>query len=392
MIALTSTTANVTGIAGGIIVFGDPLPGSAIGIVLQAFAFALVIVAAALTPAPVRVARAGRRRGLSLSRRFVQRRDPPRAIARLRPRFSRGVPLYAMAISEPRVDTAALQDLAKRHLWMHFTRMGAYARRRGAGHRPWGGLLRLGRARQPLPRRALVALLREPRARARRPRTGRADQAKELDYFSTWSYAHPPAIELAARIASLTPGDLNRVFFTTGGGEAVESALKLAAPTTSSPATRTRRRSSRARSPTTAHRSARSRRRASRRAHAVRAARPRRLPRPEHERLPLAGGRPVAVARRGRARADPVRGARDRRRRDHGAGPERRRLLHPAGRLLPADPRDLRRVRRAADLRRGDLLLGSARRVVRRAALRLRARRHHDREGAHRRDTRRSAR
>jgi drug/metabolite transporter (DMT)-like permease len=56
VIALTGVAANVTGIAGGIIVFGDPLPGSALGIVLQALAFALVIVAAALTPAPMRVA------------------------------------------------------------------------------------------------------------------------------------------------------------------------------------------------------------------------------------------------------------------------------------------------------------------------------------------------
>ena len=55
-----------------------------------------------------------------------------------------------------------------------------------------------------------------------------ADQAKELGFFTNWSYAHPPAIELAARIASLAPGDLNRVFFTSGGSEAVESALKLA--------------------------------------------------------------------------------------------------------------------------------------------------------------------
>ena len=45
---------------------------------------------------------------------------------------------------------------------------------------------------------------------------------------SLWSYAHPRAIELAARIASLAPDDLNRVFFTSGGSEAVESALKLA--------------------------------------------------------------------------------------------------------------------------------------------------------------------
>jgi adenosylmethionine-8-amino-7-oxononanoate aminotransferase len=54
-----------------------------------------------------------------------------------------------------------------------------------------------------------------------------ADQARELGFFTNWSYAHPPAIELAARVASLTPGDLNRVFFTSGGSEAVESALKL---------------------------------------------------------------------------------------------------------------------------------------------------------------------
>ena len=55
-----------------------------------------------------------------------------------------------------------------------------------------------------------------------------AAQAKELGFYTNWSYAHPTAIELAARIASLAPGDLNRVFFTSGGSEAVESALKLA--------------------------------------------------------------------------------------------------------------------------------------------------------------------
>lgn len=53
-------------------------------------------------------------------------------------------------------------------------------------------------------------------------------QAGDLGYFPLWSYAHPTAIELAERITELTPGDLNRVFFTTGGSEAVESAWKLA--------------------------------------------------------------------------------------------------------------------------------------------------------------------
>jgi len=55
-----------------------------------------------------------------------------------------------------------------------------------------------------------------------------ARQGEELDFFVIWSYAHPRAIELATKISSLTPGDLNKVFFTSGGGEAVESALKLA--------------------------------------------------------------------------------------------------------------------------------------------------------------------
>src|SRR5256884_4325959 len=51
---------------------------------------------------------------------------------------------------------------------------------------------------------------------------------RELPFYTNWSYAHPRAIELAAEIASLAPGDLNRVFFVSGGSEAVESAWKLA--------------------------------------------------------------------------------------------------------------------------------------------------------------------
>jgi drug/metabolite transporter (DMT)-like permease len=58
VITLTSAAANVTAISGGILVFGDPMPGDPLGIVIQSFAFVLVIVAAALTPAPLRAARA----------------------------------------------------------------------------------------------------------------------------------------------------------------------------------------------------------------------------------------------------------------------------------------------------------------------------------------------
>jgi adenosylmethionine-8-amino-7-oxononanoate aminotransferase len=59
---------------------------------------------------------------------------------------------------------------------------------------------------------------------------GRAahEQMLELPFYTNWSYAHPRAIELAAEVASLTPGSLNRVFFVSGGSEAVESAWKLA--------------------------------------------------------------------------------------------------------------------------------------------------------------------
>jgi adenosylmethionine-8-amino-7-oxononanoate aminotransferase len=54
------------------------------------------------------------------------------------------------------------------------------------------------------------------------------EQMKELPFYTNWSYAHPRAIELADELASLAPGDLNRVFFVSGGSEAVESAWKLA--------------------------------------------------------------------------------------------------------------------------------------------------------------------
>jgi adenosylmethionine-8-amino-7-oxononanoate aminotransferase len=120
-----------------------------------------------------------------------------------------------------------LQELAKRHLWMHFTRMSAYedhevpiiVRGDGCyvydehGKRYFDGLSSLFCVNAGHGRERIADAM--------------AAQAKELGFFTNWSYAHPRAIELAARIAGLAPGDLNRVFFTSGGSEAVESALKL---------------------------------------------------------------------------------------------------------------------------------------------------------------------
>jgi drug/metabolite transporter (DMT)-like permease len=56
VIAVTGTAANIAGIAGGIVVFGDPMAASPLGVTLQALAFVLVVVASALMPAPVRAA------------------------------------------------------------------------------------------------------------------------------------------------------------------------------------------------------------------------------------------------------------------------------------------------------------------------------------------------
>jgi adenosylmethionine-8-amino-7-oxononanoate aminotransferase len=123
---------------------------------------------------------------------------------------------------------AGLQKSAREHLWMHFTRMSSYdtadvpviVRGEGAyvydakGRRYLDGLSGLFVSQVGHGRRELAEAA--------------AKQAGELAYFPLWSYAHPNAIHLAERVANFAPGDLNRVFFTSGGGEAVETAWKLA--------------------------------------------------------------------------------------------------------------------------------------------------------------------
>ncbi|WGW12009.1 aspartate aminotransferase family protein [Saxibacter everestensis] len=121
------------------------------------------------------------------------------------------------------------QQAARDHLWMHFARHSPLVEggnvpviTRGEGAKIYddqgkeyldglAGLfvVQVGHGREELAEAA-------------------AKQAKELSFMPIWSYAHPPAIELAERLAHYAPGDLNRVFFTTGGGEAVETAWKLA--------------------------------------------------------------------------------------------------------------------------------------------------------------------
>src|ERR1700749_3430796 len=127
-----------------------------------------------------------------------------------------------------RAEHGTLQELAKRHLWMHFTRMSAYEQADVPIIVKGGGCYVYDEhGKRYLDGLSALFCVNVGHGRADIVQAG-ADQAKELGFYTNWSYAHPRAIELATRIASLTPGDLNRVFFTSGGSEAVESALKLA--------------------------------------------------------------------------------------------------------------------------------------------------------------------
>jgi len=123
---------------------------------------------------------------------------------------------------------AALQEKAKRHLWLHFTRMSSYAENevpvivRGEGNYVFDQ-----HGKRYLDGLAGLFVSQIGHGRAEVAEAG-ARQAAQLAYFPLWSYAHPQAIDLAERLASKAPGDLNRVFFTSSGSEAVESAWKLA--------------------------------------------------------------------------------------------------------------------------------------------------------------------
>jgi adenosylmethionine-8-amino-7-oxononanoate aminotransferase len=123
----------------------------------------------------------------------------------------------------------SLADRARDHLWMHFTRHSVYHEGahvpiivRGEGAYIWDD-----QGNRYLDGLAGLFVVQAGHGRAELADAA-ARQARELAFFPIWSYAHPTAIELAERLAHYAPGDLNRVFFTTGGGEAVESAWKLA--------------------------------------------------------------------------------------------------------------------------------------------------------------------
>jgi adenosylmethionine-8-amino-7-oxononanoate aminotransferase len=139
------------------------------------------------------------------------------------------VPASAQGSGRAARSDAELQRMAKDHLWMHFARQsvmesgdGVPIITRGEGHHIWDS-----RGKKYIDGLSGLFVVNAGHGRKRLAEAA-AKQAEELAFFPIWSYAHPSAIELADRLADLAPGDLNRVFFSTGGGEAVETAFKLA--------------------------------------------------------------------------------------------------------------------------------------------------------------------
>jgi adenosylmethionine-8-amino-7-oxononanoate aminotransferase len=143
-------------------------------------------------------------------------------------RAKNALPLVAARKAGTDITPAMLEKSAREHLLMHFTRHSSFDGKplpiiaRAQGHHIWdvngnkyfdglSGLFSVnaGHGRQ-------------------RYADAAAKQMTELDFFPLWSYAHPRAIELAERLVSYAPKQLTRVFFTTGGGEAVETAWKIA--------------------------------------------------------------------------------------------------------------------------------------------------------------------
>src|SRR3954469_13231463 len=120
-----------------------------------------------------------------------------------------------MATTQAAAPESTLQDLAKRHLWLHFSRMGAYAEAdipiivKGDGCYVWDE-----HGNKYLDGLSALFCVNIGDGRTEVAQAGAA-KAKGLGVFTTWSYAPPPAIEPAAHLASIAPSTLNRVFFTS---------------------------------------------------------------------------------------------------------------------------------------------------------------------------------
>jgi adenosylmethionine-8-amino-7-oxononanoate aminotransferase len=131
--------------------------------------------------------------------------------------------------AETGLSPTELQRAAREHLWLHFTRMAGYRDNEvPVIVRGDGCYLEDANGKRYLDALAGLFAVQIGYGFGEEMGEAAAAQMRELPFYTNWSYAHPRAIELAAEIASLAPGDLSRVFFVSGGSEAVESAWKLA--------------------------------------------------------------------------------------------------------------------------------------------------------------------
>jgi adenosylmethionine-8-amino-7-oxononanoate aminotransferase len=127
------------------------------------------------------------------------------------------------------LDTAGLQRDAREHLMFHVTDMSVYADRdipiytHGEGCHIYDT-----EGRRFID--GLSGLFCTNLGHSYGAEVGEAarEQLSTLVFTPNWYVAHPSVIQLAAKLASLAPGDLNRVFFTSGGGDANEAAYKMA--------------------------------------------------------------------------------------------------------------------------------------------------------------------
>jgi len=127
-----------------------------------------------------------------------------------------------VAVTGTQIDVAELQRLAHDHLWLHFTRMGAYA----GGDVPIivrgeGCYLEDANGKRYLDALAGLFAVQIGYSFGEEIGEAAAAQMRELPFYTNWSYAHPRAIELAAEVALIAPHDLNSVLLVSGGSEAV---------------------------------------------------------------------------------------------------------------------------------------------------------------------------
>src|SRR6201996_72974 len=122
-----------------------------------------------------------------------------------------------------------LQSLAKQHLMLHFTDMASLiADGTTIIDRGEGCFVFDEEGRRYIDGLSGLYCVNVGHSHGEEIAAAASAQMSKLAFSSNWTVAHPPAIELAAKLAELAPEGLDRVFFTSGGAEAVESAWKMA--------------------------------------------------------------------------------------------------------------------------------------------------------------------